>query len=104
MKLIAGTALAVILSSTHAFAAGECATGKTLTDGTLTIATGNPAYYPWVMNDAPESGEGFEAAVAYAIAEKMGFANTDTVKSKKYQCFKKLQSMVKDNYSKEDFF
>lgn len=73
MKLIAGTALAVILSSTHAFAAGECATGKTLTDGTLTIATGNPAYYPWVMNDAPESGEGFEAAVAYAIAEKMGF-------------------------------
>lgn len=38
------------------------------------------------------------------IAEKMGFANTDTVKSKKYQCFKKLQSMVKDNYSKEDFF
>ncbi len=37
------------------------------------------------------------------IAEKMGFANTNTVKSKKYQCFKKLESMVKDNYSKEDF-
>jgi polar amino acid transport system substrate-binding protein len=40
----------------------------------LTIATGNPAYYPWVLNDAPESGEGFEAAVAYAIAAEMGFA------------------------------
>jgi polar amino acid transport system substrate-binding protein len=50
-----------------------CAAGKTLTEGTLTIATGNPAYYPWVTNDAPESGEGFEAAVAYAIAGKMGF-------------------------------
>ena len=54
-------------------AQNACATGKTLTEGTLTIATGNPAYYPWVMNDAPESGEGFEAAVAYAIAAEMGF-------------------------------
>ncbi|WP_171212349.1 ABC transporter substrate-binding protein [Ruegeria sp. HKCCA5426] len=75
MKLIACTALTAIVSATAAFAAGDgmCAAGKTLTEGTLTIATGNPAYYPWIMNDAPESGEGFEAAVAYAIAEKMGF-------------------------------
>ena len=75
MKLLATTSIAMTLLTTAAFAAGHgsCADGKTLTDGTLTIATGNPAYYPWVMNDAPESGEGFEAAVAYAIAEKMGF-------------------------------
>ncbi|MCC1492214.1 ABC transporter substrate-binding protein [Cognatishimia sp. F0-27] len=52
----------------------SCASGKTLTEDTLTIATGNPAYYPWVMNDAPESGEGFEAAVAYALAAEMGFS------------------------------
>ena len=50
-----------------------CAEGKTLDDGVLTIATGNPAFSPWVENDAPESGEGFEAAVAYAVAEEMGF-------------------------------
>lgn len=77
MKFIATTTAAIALSSTAAFAAGDhsCAHGKTLTDGTLTIATGNPAYYPWVMNDAPESGEGFEAAVAYAIAQKMGFSS-----------------------------
>ena len=50
---------------------------QTLTPGTLTIATGNPAYEPWVKNDAPESGEGFEAAVAYAAAEKLGFAKED---------------------------
>lgn len=56
---------------------GACAAGKTLEDGVLTIATGNPAYYPWVLNDAPESGEGFEAAVAYALAEAMGFAEDD---------------------------
>lgn len=75
MKLIAGPALALLFSTTSVLAAGDgtCAKGKTLTEGTLTIATGNPAYYPWVMNDAPDSGEGFEAAVAYAIAEKMGF-------------------------------
>ena len=53
--------------------AQTCATGKTLTDGTLTIATGNPAYYPWVADDKPESGKGFESAVAYAIAAQMGF-------------------------------
>ncbi len=75
MKLLATTGLALAISASAAFADGHaaCAAGKTLTDGTLTIATGNPAYYPWVMNDAPESGEGFEAAVAYALAEKMGF-------------------------------
>ena len=66
--------LAVTILAAASSNAESCATGKTLTSDTLTIATGNPAYYPWVMNDAPESGEGFEAAVAYAIAEKMGFS------------------------------
>ncbi|WP_309712860.1 ABC transporter substrate-binding protein [Pseudolysinimonas sp.] len=50
-----------------------------VTDGKLTIATGEPAYYPYVIDDAPESGEGFEAAVAYAIAEELGFAAEDVV-------------------------
>ena len=63
--------------STAEVAAGggnECTAGKTLAEGVLTIGTGAPAYSPWVENDAPESGEGFEAAVAYAVAEQMGFA------------------------------
>ena len=55
----------------------ECTTGKTLAEGTLTIGTGNPAFSPWVENDAPESGEGFEAAVAYAVATAMGFDNAN---------------------------
>ena len=50
-----------------------------VTDGKLTIGTGEPAYYPWVIDDAPESGEGFEAAVAYAVAEELGFAADDVV-------------------------
>ena len=48
---------------------------KTLTPATLTIATGEPAYEPWVLNDKPESGEGFEAAVAYAVAKQLGYEN-----------------------------
>jgi len=53
----------------------ECTTGKTLAEGKLTIGTGNPAFSPWVENDAPEAGEGFEAAVAYAVATQLGFSS-----------------------------
>ena len=57
--------------------AAECAAGKTITDGTLTIATGEPAYEPWVVGDAPETKEGFEAAVAYAVAGELGFEDAN---------------------------
>ena len=50
-----------------------CAEGKTLTEGELTVATGEPAFPPYVIDDAPESGEGFEAALAFAVADEMGF-------------------------------
>lgn len=53
--------------------------GETVTPGKLTIATGEPAYPPYVLDDAPESGQGFEAAVAYAIAEELGYAPEDVV-------------------------
>lgn len=49
----------------------------TVTPGTLTIGTGGPAYSPWVENDDPASGEGFEAAVAYAVAGELGFAESE---------------------------
>ncbi|MGD9704500.1 MAG: ABC transporter substrate-binding protein [Acidimicrobiia bacterium] len=58
--------------------AASCAEGKTLEDGTLTIATANPAFPPYVLDDAPESGEGFESAVALAVARELGFEG-DTV-------------------------
>lgn len=51
----------------------ECAAGLTLNDDELVIATGDPAFPPYVIDDDPESGEGFESAVAYAIAEQLGF-------------------------------
>lgn len=72
MKMLMTTA--VLLATTTGVWA-QCADGLTLTDGTLTVATGNPAYFPWVIDDAPETKQGFEAAVAYAVAEKMGFSD-----------------------------
>lgn len=53
--------------------------GPTIEDGVLTVATGNPAFYPWVIDDDPTSGEGFESAVAYAVAGEMGYP-ADSVK------------------------
>lgn len=54
-------------------AAGDVDCSATIDDGVLTIATGEPAFYPWVIDDDPESGQGFEAAVAYAVAAEMGY-------------------------------
>jgi polar amino acid transport system substrate-binding protein len=50
---------------------------ETLTEGVLTIATGEPAFEPWVVDDNPESRQGFEAAVAYAAAARLGFEDPD---------------------------
>lgn len=64
-------------STETASATCEKADLVTVADGVLTIATGEPAYYPWVIDDAPESGEGFEAAVAYAVATQLGFSKDE---------------------------
>jgi RNA polymerase sigma factor (sigma-70 family) len=37
------------------------------------------------------------------IADKLGFANTDTAKTKKYKCKQKLDELVKAQYSEQDF-
>ena len=54
-----------------------CAEGLTLDDGVLTVATGEPAFPPYVVDDDPTTGDGFEAAVAYAVAGQLGFAEED---------------------------
>ena len=77
---------------TPAVTANACAPGslKTLTAGSLTIGTDNPAYPPYfAQHDGPypspwealgytgdpTTGQGFESAVAFSIARRMGFAN-----------------------------
>ncbi len=46
----------------------------------------------------------FEGLGMQDIAKKMNFANTDTAKTKKYKCKKKLDSLIKSKYTAEDFF
>jgi polar amino acid transport system substrate-binding protein len=71
-------------SGSAAQTAEQCAAGATfVTDGTLTVGTDSPAYPPyfqggtekgseWEIND-PNTGKGFESAVAYEIANRIGF-------------------------------
>jgi polar amino acid transport system substrate-binding protein len=71
--------LAACASTPGGSTSDEGADDGYITPGKLTIATGETAYYPYVIDDKPESGEGFEAAVAYAVADKLGFAKDDVV-------------------------
>ncbi len=79
------TRLAIILGSTAALGLASCGSDDsssacpTIESGKLTIATGTPAFEPWVVGDAPESGEGFEAAIAYAVATELGYTNENIV-------------------------
>ena len=52
---------------------------QTNSAGTLTIATDKPAYPPYFEDDDPTNGKGFESAVGFAIADKLGFS-PDAVK------------------------
>ncbi|MFF5186238.1 ABC transporter substrate-binding protein [Streptomyces sp. NPDC000345] len=58
-----------------------CAKGElaTKTAGKLTIATDEPAYEPWFKDDKPSNGEGFESAVAYAVAQRLGYGKSAVV-------------------------
>jgi polar amino acid transport system substrate-binding protein len=71
-----------------ALAVTATATGRsvancpTVSSGTLTIGTDNPAYPPWFGGNQghkwkisdPYSGKGYESAVAYAVAKQLGYA------------------------------
>lgn len=62
-------------SSAPSATAAACASGglPTRTAGTLTIGTDQPVYQPWFVDDTPENGQGFESAVAYAVANELGY-------------------------------
>jgi polar amino acid transport system substrate-binding protein len=61
-------------SSTTA-SASDCTPDQldTVSDGKLTVATDKPAYPPYFEDDDPTNGKGFESAVAYAIADQLGY-------------------------------
>src|SRR5688572_2364697 len=82
-RLAAGGAaagIAVAMAASLAFAQeGTTQDPRLFTPGKLTVATSDPAYPPWVLNNDPAAGEGFEAALVYALATQLGFAREDVV-------------------------
>ena len=46
----------------------------TIEPGVLTVGTDKPACPPYFVDDDPSNGQGFESAVAYAVADRLGFA------------------------------
>jgi polar amino acid transport system substrate-binding protein len=86
------TAMTGATGSTAPATAAECVQqngSALLSAGALTIGTDNPAYPPyfqggtekgsdWKIND-PNTGEGFESAVGYEIASRMGMATVNWV-------------------------
>ncbi|MFF5755507.1 ABC transporter substrate-binding protein [Streptomyces longwoodensis] len=62
-------------------ASTACAPGKlaTRTSGKLTVATDEPAYEPWFKDDKPANGQGYESAVAYAVAQRLGYDKSAVV-------------------------
>jgi polar amino acid transport system substrate-binding protein len=73
--------------TTATAAAASCDKGSLnlVNAGKLTIGTSNPAFPPWFGGSEkapwkvsdPRSGQGFESAVAYAVAKQLGFTNAE---------------------------
>jgi polar amino acid transport system substrate-binding protein len=65
--------------STTAASAQSCTPDRldTVTAGKLTVATDKPAYPPYFEDNDPTNGKGFESAVAYAIADQLGYDAAD---------------------------
>jgi polar amino acid transport system substrate-binding protein len=96
LALLAVTALAIAAAgcggSSNKSAEGtttgtSCSKGdlNLVNAGTLTVGTDNPAYPPWFGGSEkapwkisdPYSGQGYESAVAYAVAKQLGFAKSE---------------------------
>ena len=52
---------------------------RLVTPGKLTVGTGDPVYPPWMLDNDPAAGEGFENGLVYALAAKLGFAPEDVI-------------------------
>lgn len=68
-------------SSTSSSASGKASSASsapaiaknTVNPGTLTISVGNPCYTPWYTNNDPTNGKGFEDAIDWEVAKRLGF-------------------------------
>ena len=67
-------------SSSASAVAASCSNsaiqGQLYAKGQLTVATDKPVYPPWFVNNKPTNGQGYESAVAYAVAAQLGFSKS----------------------------
>ena len=54
--------------------AGLAAKNELVAPGVLTVGTDSPAYTPWFVGNNPANGKGYESAVAYEVAKRLGFS------------------------------
>src|ERR1700759_1099227 len=102
---VAAVAALAARQSASAHTTVAAASCPTVTSGQLTIGTDTPAYPPWYaggtkssqwkIND-PDTGKGYESAVAYAIAKKLGYAKSQV--SWKYVPFNKAFAPGKKSF------
>ncbi len=59
----------------------SCDDLPTKVDGVLTVATGEPVFPPWMEDDDPSNGEGFESAMVYAVADQLGVETVEWVRT-----------------------
>ena len=60
-------------SATAASCSNSAIQSQLYAKGMLTVATDKPVYPPWFVNNKPTNGQGYESAVAYAVAAQLGF-------------------------------
>ncbi len=70
---LAGAAQDATPAATPSVAIGDISTLPLREEGKLIIHADQPLYEPWFVDNDPSNGQGFESALAYAIAEKLGF-------------------------------
>ena len=70
-----GSSTSSSTSSSTAATAASCTKSRLalVNSGTLTVGTDKPGYPPYIVDDKPSNGKGFESAVSYAIAKQLGF-------------------------------
>jgi polar amino acid transport system substrate-binding protein len=72
-----GTSATAGTSGSASAAAAACSNSaiqdQLYAKGMLTVATDKPVYPPWFVNNKPTNGQGYESAVAYAVAAQFGF-------------------------------
>jgi polar amino acid transport system substrate-binding protein len=71
----AGASSSASSSSSSSSSSASCSPGALATraKGELTVGTDKPAYEPWFSDDKPSNGKGYESAVAYAVAKRLGY-------------------------------